>query len=107
MMIQKKLNGLEIMDVLTASYVKVFLGNKYNSYIHTAGNAKVTFTRNVYKNKTVIKWNKVFRGVFRSHQGSSTNIYDDTFKKIVNCLTKYWLQNTPLVLITAKKLPPR
>ena len=55
------------------SHMKVFLGNEYNSYIHTARNAKVTSTRIVYK-KTVIK-RKVFRGVFRTH----LNIYDEAF----------------------------
>ena len=34
--------------------MKVFLGNKYNSYIHTARNTKATSTRNVYE-KTVMK----------------------------------------------------
>ena len=29
--------------------MKVFLGNKYNSYIHTARNTKATSTRNVYE----------------------------------------------------------
>ena len=57
MMIQKNLKGLERMEVLVASHEKVFLGNKYNSYIHTAPNAKVTSIRNVYE-KTVIKWKK-------------------------------------------------
>ena len=61
------------MEVLITSHVKVFLGNKYNSYIHTARNAKVTSTRNVYE-KTVMK-RKVFRGVFRTH----LNIYDEAF----------------------------
>ena len=35
MTIQKNLKGLERMEILTTSHVKVFLGNKY-SYIHTA-----------------------------------------------------------------------
>ena len=35
------------MEVLITSHVKVFLGNKYNSYTHTA--RKVTYTRNVYE----------------------------------------------------------
>ena len=35
--------------VLIASHVKVFLGNKYNSYIDTTQNAKITSTRNVYE----------------------------------------------------------
>ena len=42
------------MEVLITSHMKVFLGNKYNSYIHTARNAKVTSTRIVYE-KTVMK----------------------------------------------------
>ena len=41
MMIQKNLNGLERMEILITSHMKVFLGNEYNSYIHTAQNAKV------------------------------------------------------------------
>ena len=48
------------MEVLTTSYVKVFLGNKYNSYIHTAQSGKVTSTRNVYE-KTVMKRKKGFQ----------------------------------------------
>ena len=61
------------MEVLIAPSMKVFLGNKYNSYVHTARNAKVTSTRIVYE-KTVMK-RKVFRGVFRTH----SNIYDEDF----------------------------
>ena len=53
--------------------MKLFLGNEYNSYIHTAPNAKVTSTRIVYE-KTLMKW-KVFRGVFRTN----SNIYDKAF----------------------------
>ena len=54
------------MKVLITSYVKVFLGNKHNSYIHTDWNAKVTSTKNVY-DKTVIKGRrKVFRGVSKA-----------------------------------------
>ena len=60
MMIQKNLKGLERMEVLITSHVKVFLGNECNSYIHTARNAKVTSTRNVYE-KTVIKRKKGFQ----------------------------------------------
>ena len=56
-MIQKNLKGLERTEVLIPSHVKVILGNKYNSYIHTARNAKVTSTRNVYE-KTLIKREK-------------------------------------------------
>ena len=40
-MIQKNLKGLEIIEVLITSHVKVFLRNKYNNYIHTTQNAKV------------------------------------------------------------------
>ena len=61
------------MEVLITSHMKVFLGNKYNSYTHTARNAKVTSTRIVYE-KTVMK-RKVFRGLFRTHW----NIYDEAF----------------------------
>ena len=53
--------------------MKVFLGNEYNSYIHTAQNAKVTSTRIVYE-KTLIK-QKFIRGVFRTH----SNMYDEVF----------------------------
>ena len=56
-MIQKNLKGLERTEVLIPSHVKVILGNKYNSYIHTARNAKVTSTRYVYE-KTLIKREK-------------------------------------------------
>ena len=61
------------MEVLITSHRKVFLGNKYNSYIHAARNAKVTSTGIVYE-KTVMK-RTVFRGVFRIH----SNIYDEAF----------------------------
>ena len=54
MMIQK---GLEKMKVLITSHVKVFVDNKYNIYIHTAQNAKVTSTKNVCQ-ETVIKYHK-------------------------------------------------
>ena len=57
MMIQKNLKGFERTEVLVASHVKVFLGFKYNSHIHTARNTKVTSTRNVYE-KTVMKRQK-------------------------------------------------
>ena len=56
-MIQKNLKGLERMEVFIASYLKVFLGNRYNSYMHTARNAKITATRNFYE-KTVMKLKK-------------------------------------------------
>ena len=42
------------MEVLVTFRMKVFLGNKYNSYINTARNAKVASTRIVYE-KTVMK----------------------------------------------------
>ena len=45
------------MEFLITSHVKVLLGNKYNSYIHTARNAKVTSTRNIYE-KAVMKRKK-------------------------------------------------
>ena len=45
------------MEVLIASHVKLFLGNKYNSYIPTARNVTVTSTRHVYE-KTVMKQKK-------------------------------------------------
>ena len=35
MMIQNILKGLERMEALIASHIKLFLGNKYASYIHT------------------------------------------------------------------------
>ena len=56
-MIQKNLKGSEPIEVLITSHVKIFLVDKYNSYIHTAQNAKVTSTRNVFE-KTVMKWKK-------------------------------------------------
>ena len=72
-MIQKNVKGLERMEVLITSHMKVFLWNKYNSYIHTARNAKVTSTRIIYE-KTATK-QKVFRGVFTTH----SKIYDEAF----------------------------
>ena len=62
MIIQKNLKGLERMEVLITSDVKVFLGNKYNSYIDTARNAKVTSTRNVYE-----KTNEMDEEMFERH----------------------------------------
>ena len=73
MMIQKKFKGLERMEVLITSNMKIFLGNKYNIYIHTARNAKITSTRIVHE-KSVTK-REVFKGVFRTH----SNIYDEAF----------------------------
>ena len=67
------------MEVLITSLVNFFHGNKYNTYIHTARNAKVT-SRNVYE-KTVMKRKKVFRGVFRTH----SSIYDEAFLKVHEC----------------------
>ena len=83
MVIQKNLKGLERMEVLMASPMKGFFGNKCNSYIHTVQNAKAISTRIVY-----------------------VNVHDE---KIVNGLQRYkvnvvsWVLNTPLVLIIAKK----
>ena len=57
MMIQNNLKGLERMEALIASHMKLFLGNKYDSYIHTARNAKATVTRNVFE-KTLMKRKK-------------------------------------------------
>ena len=57
MVIQKNLKCLERMEVLVTYHVKVFLGNKYNSYIHTAGNAKLTSTETLFE-KTELKWKK-------------------------------------------------
>ena len=45
------------MEVFITSHLKVLLGKKYNSYIHTARNAKITSTRNSYE-KTVMKLKK-------------------------------------------------
>ena len=59
MVIQTNLKGLERMKILTTSHLKVFLGKKYNSSIHTAQNAKATSIRNVYE-KTVMKQKKSF-----------------------------------------------
>ena len=72
------------MGVLITSHVKVFLGNKYNSYIHTARNAMVTSTRNVYEKSVMKQKKKGFQRRILNH----SNIYDETFlKKIVNGVT--------------------
>ena len=77
MMIQKNLKDFERIEVLITYHVKVFLGSKYSSYIHTARNAKLTSTKNVYK-KIVMKRKKgVFRCVIRTH----SNIYDAAFSR--------------------------
>ena len=55
--------------------MNAFLGNEYNSYMHTTRNAKVTSTGIVYE-KTLMKW-KVFRGEFRTH----SSIYDEAFSR--------------------------
>ena len=73
MMIHKNIKGLERMEVLITSHMKIFIANRSNSYAHTARNAKVTLTRIVYE-KTVMK-RKVFRDVFRNH----LNIYVEVF----------------------------
>ena len=61
------------MEVLITSHMKVFLGNKYNIYIHTPQNAKVTSTRIVYE-KTLIR-QKIFRDVFRTHLNICTEAF--------------------------------
>ena len=43
--------------------MKVFLGNKYDSFIHTVQYAKVTSTRNGYE-KTVMKQEERFSEVY-------------------------------------------
>ena len=55
MMMRKNLKGLERMEVLITSHMKVFLGNEYKSYMHTVRYAKVGSTRIVYE-KIVMKW---------------------------------------------------
>ena len=60
-MIQKNLKGLERMEVLITSHVKVFLGNNYNSYIHTAGNAKVTSAKSFYEKTAMNRQRKGFQ----------------------------------------------
>ena len=52
MMIQKNVKRLARIEVLITSHMKVYLGNKYNSYIHTVPNAKVASTRKIYE-KTI------------------------------------------------------
>ena len=59
------------MEVFITSHIKVFLGNEYNGYLHTARNAKLTSTGNVYEKALIER--KVFRGIFRTH----LNIYDE------------------------------
>ena len=60
-MIQKNLKDLERMEFLITSCVKALLGNKYNSYIHPARNAKVTSTRDVYEKTVLKRKNKSFQ----------------------------------------------
>ena len=72
MMIQKNFKDLERIEVLITSHMKFFLGNKHNSHIHTARNAKLTSTKIVYEKANQ---RKVFRGVFRTYW----NIYDEAF----------------------------
>ena len=57
------------MEVLITSHIKVFLGKKYNSYIHTARNAKATSTRTVCE-KTVMK--EVYSEVYLEPTRKST-----------------------------------
>ena len=59
MMIHKNVKGLERMEVLITSHMKI--DNKSNSYTHTARNAKVTSARIVYE-KTVMK--REFSGAY-------------------------------------------
>ena len=56
MVIQTNFKGLERMEVLITSHMKVFLVNKYNSYIYSVQNVKVTsiYLWIVYE-KTVMK----------------------------------------------------
>ena len=61
MMIQKNLQDLEKMMVLIASHVQVFLGNKYNSHVHSTQNAKVTSARNIYEKTVMKRKNKDFQ----------------------------------------------
>ena len=65
--------GLERMKVLIISHVKIFLGNKYDSYIRTARNGKITSTGKVY-NKTVVKRKKKkgFQRAYLEPTGTST-----------------------------------
>ena len=49
------------MEFLITSCVKALLGNKYNSYIHPARNAKVTSTRDVYEKTVLKRKNKSFQ----------------------------------------------
>ena len=59
-MIQKNVKGLERIEVLITFNVNVFLDKKQNSYTHTARNAKVTSTRNVYE-ETIMKRKRGFQ----------------------------------------------
>ena len=61
------------MEGLITSH-EVFLGIKYNSYIHVARNAKVTSAK-MFLRKLQRNGRKNFRGVFRTH----SNIYDEAF----------------------------
>ena len=51
----EKLKGFRNIVVLIASHGKVFPGNKYKSYIHTARSAKVTLQMFMRK---LMKWKK-------------------------------------------------
>ena len=46
------------MEVLIKSQVKLFFGNEYNSYMHTALNATVISTRKVYEKTVIVKKQK-------------------------------------------------
>ena len=75
------------MEILIIYRVKIFLGNKYTIYIHTAPNAKVTSTRNIYEKPVTKRKKKVFKDIFRTH----LNIYDELLKKVVNGVT--WISS--------------
>ena len=89
------------MEVLITFHIKVFLGNKYNSYIHTAQNAKVTSTRIIYET-TVMKL-KVFKGVFRTQ----SNIYSKKFYANVRIDVAPPLPLFAYVCILMDSPPPR
>ena len=98
------------MAVLITSHVQVSLGNKYNSYIHSAPNAKVTSVRNIYEKTVMKRKNKDFQ---RRIQNPLEH-YDEAFlrkqltgqgRRVVNVVDR--VLNTTLVLIIAKKLPRR
>ena len=76
MMTHKNLKVLERMEILITSHKKVFLGNKYDSYIHTARNAKITSTRNVYE-KTIMK--RKMKSFSEAYLELNSYIYNEAF----------------------------